>query len=828
MQGHLRGGAPPANEGEGDTVICRVFAARPKRLRQLGLGVIVGVMFAVMGPGSALAEVTGAADSLRTGWYPDEPSLTPALLSGGSFQQVFNRALQGQIYAQPLVANGTLLVATEDNWIYGLDPNSGAVRWEKQLGTPVQSEVAPIECPDLAPRIGITGTPVIDTEHDIAYLASNSYEPGGSKSIAWYMHAVELSSGNEVQGFPVKITGKATNLPSVEFEAAQELQRPGLLMMNGVVYAGFGSHCDKGPYHGWIAGVSTSGQLTTMWASSKKGGSIWQSGGGLISDGPGQILFSTGNGEGNPGEGDPKQGKGKEPPEDLGDSVVRVAVQPDGSLKASDFFSPSNNFELDKEDLDLGSAAPIALPSQFGTASIPNLLVQPSKKGDLYLLNRDELGGMGQGLGGTDKVIQNVGKYGGVWDGSTVWPGDGNYVYVPGVAPYGTGATAGGAIDRLRFFKYGVDVEGKPSLSLAAESPEEFAFGSGSPIVTSNGTTNGTGILWLTQCPPAFPASCKESKLRAYSAVPVAGAPQALFSESIGQATKFSRPDASNSHVYVGNREGHIFGFSGPSLTPSTTSLAFGAVAVGSRIIRQVTFTNTGRKLKISAVRPPSAPFNATGLPPVGSTIEPGQTITVEVAFQASALGIFTGSLGLTTEAGETNIGLSGSAAESSPAPPVTGSAAPLTQIPASLNGVVSSAQTGKPSSGPDVKLASTSLTASSSGTLTVKVTCPASESSCTGTIMLRTIAAVVVSVAGHRSKRPKAAILTLAVGSFSVAGGRTATLKLHMSAKARALLARSHVLRARATIITRDTNGGTHTVQTIVTIRAAKARHRR
>jgi outer membrane protein assembly factor BamB len=889
-------------------------AARWRRLLQCALGIIVVAVITLAGAGSAVAEVTGAADNLRTGWYPDEPSLTPALLSGASFQQVFKRPLQGQIYAQPLTANGTLLVATEDNWVYGLDPNSGTVRWERQFGTPVNALDAPIECGDLAPHIGITGTPVIDTEHNIAYFVANQYI-AGSKTIAWYMHAVELGSGKEVANFPVKIEGHAQNLFGVEFEPAQELQRPALLMMNGVVYAGFGSHCDKGLYEGWVMGVSTSGQVTTKWATSGEGGSIWQSGGGLVSDGPGQILFSTGNDNGTPGEWVPPQGPGNKPPEGrLGESVVRAEVQHEGGLKATDFFSPFNNKELDEWDIDLGSSAPIALPSPyFGTPSVPHLLVQDGKDGYVYLLNRDNLGGMGQGPGHTDQVVQKLGPYGGVWDGSAVWPGDGGYVYIPSVAPAGE---SGGSSDHLRFFRYGVDGEtGEPTLSLAGESPDSFGFGSGSPIVTSDATASGTAILWITRCPPT---TCEGADLRAYSPVPIAGSPNVLWEAPIGTANKFSRPDASNGHVYVGNREGDVFGYSGPALTPSTTSLDLGAGPVKGRLTGEVAFTNTGTKLTVSAVRLPSGPFEATGLPAVGTVIEPGQVITVGVAFESSALGSFAGSLGLTTAAGETNIALSGSAGETPTV--VTKAASSLTQTTATLNATVnpnsgevseckleygtaetygaSAACTPSPGSGtgpvavsasvgsltanttyhfrisatnpsgtskgsdetfqtvapttlpqeipggpslvsgsgvlpfqesktppvPDAKLASTSLAASSSGSVTVKVTCPAGESSCTGTITLRTLTAVIAGTTGHQSKKPKAAILTLAVGSFKVAGGQTTTVKLHLSAQARRLLTRVHVLHARATIVAHDATGATHTLQTTVTIRVAKA----
>ena len=126
----------------------------------------------------------------------------------------------------------------------------------------------------------------------------------------------------------------------------------------------------------------------------------------------------------------------------------------------------------------------------------------------------------------------------------------------------------------------------------------------------------------------------------------------------------------------------------------------------------------------------------------------------------------------------------------------------------------------------PNAELATTSLAASSSGTVSVKVSCPAGESSCTGTVTLRTLTALIASTTGHQSKKHKAAIL--AVGSFKVSGGHMTTVRLHLSTKARALLARTHLLHARATIFARDPAGATHTAQTTVTIRAAKTTHGR
>jgi hypothetical protein len=124
----------------------------------------------------------------------------------------------------------------------------------------------------------------------------------------------------------------------------------------------------------------------------------------------------------------------------------------------------------------------------------------------------------------------------------------------------------------------------------------------------------------------------------------------------------------------------------------------------------------------------------------------------------------------------------------------------------------------------PDATIADTSLSVASSGAFVVKIECPAGETSCTGTITVRTLKAVIAGVPGREAKQ-KASVLTLASGSFTVAGGQTKAVTLHLSATARHLLARSHVLSARATIVAHDPAGGTHTGQTIVTLRAPKAK---
>ena len=212
--------------------------------------------------------------------------------------------MNGSVYGQPLLDDGQILVNTENNYSYGLNPVTGAILWSRHYGTPALA--SQLGCADLAPNMGITSTPVVDQATDIEYLVDNEYVSGSSGPQAYYMHALNLDAhGAEEPGFPVEIKGTATNDPQETFNATYEIQRPGLLLLGGVVYAGFAGHCDFPPYQGYIAGVSEAGKLTTLWSdetqsvvsgTTPQGGGIWQSGGGLVSDGPGTILITTGNG----------------------------------------------------------------------------------------------------------------------------------------------------------------------------------------------------------------------------------------------------------------------------------------------------------------------------------------------------------------------------------------------------------------------------------------------------------------------------------------------------------------------------------------------------
>ncbi len=591
---------------------------------------------------------TRGADTYRTGWYPDQSALTPSLVSGGTFGQLFKTAVNGQVYGQPLLDDGQVLVNTENNFAYGLDPVSGAILWSRQFGTPTSASA--IGCADLTPNFGVTSTPVVDTATNTEYLVDNEYVSGTSGPEAYFMHALNLAAnGAEEPGFPVQIQGTASNNPSLTFNPTMQLQRPGLLLLGGAVYAGFGAHCDITNWYGWIAGVSETGHLDTLWSTvgsgTTSGAGVWMSGGGLVSDGAGQILFSTGNGASNPSG----PIAGTSPPPNLGEAVVRLAVQPDNSLKSVDFFSPYDAAILDGGDIDFGSGSPVALPdSYFGTSAIPHLAVAAGKEGYVFLLNRDHLGGEGNGPSGSDGVVGRYGPNGGVWSSPSVWPGDGGWVYIPTASGSGT---AGGSNGNMDAYQYGLDGTGKPTLNLAGKSVDQFGFGSSAPVVTSSGTTSGSALLWSVWAPDG---SGQGAQLRPYDPVPVNGVLPVRWSAPIGTAAKFNPPGVGGNRLYVGTKDGTVVGFGAPVSTPITApSPTFPATIVGSSSTQTVTITanSSATITSLGASGPFSLGAASKSLP---ASLVAGSSITVPVTFSPTKAGLAGGSISVVTAASGT------------------------------------------------------------------------------------------------------------------------------------------------------------------------------
>jgi hypothetical protein len=512
----------------------------------------VAVIASAASVATAETSVTTAGyGNLRDNWDPNEPALGPSSVKAGSFGKRWVTALEGAIYAQPLAYKGDVIVTTERADAYAVNASTGAVVWKRNFGVAMKS--ATIKCSDLTPYLGSTSTPVIDPSTGIVYLTTRTFE--GAQKLAnarWYLQAISAATGEEEPGYPVKISGTPANTPGVPFNENYSQQRPGLLLLNGTVYIAFASDCDITPYRGIVVGVSTSKhEITSMWsdeagvaAGEDSQAGIWQSGGGLVSDIPGRIILATGNGV------SPQPAKSNEPPQTLSESVVGLTVEANGQLKPSQFFAPSNAEYLDQNDEDLGSGGPAALPTEyFGTKSIPHLVVQVGKDGRVFLINADNMGGYRQGPGGGDAVLQTLGPYAGVWGHPAVYGGQGGWVYIA--------ESAGGGY--LQALSYGLNGSGVPQLTAQADGTEPLGYTTGSPLVTSNGTSEGSAVVWVEYSSASTSGS--GAKLLAYAAQPSGGTLPLLWSYAIGYGSKFAVPTAYEGNIYVGTRIGRLYSF---------------------------------------------------------------------------------------------------------------------------------------------------------------------------------------------------------------------------------------------------------------------------
>lgn len=519
----------------------------------------------------APAATGSSQNSLRDGWDPNESRLSPAAVSGAGFGQLFSTTVSGSVLAQPVVAGGTVIVATENDRVYGLEAGGGHIQWSDRLGSPVPN--SQLRCAVLGPASGDTSTPVYDPRTGLAYLVAeiNGARPGGAPR--FFLYAIRAQTG--AIKWRVPIEGSPDNDPGQPFRPAGQLQRPGLLLTGGRVYAGFGPRCEgTNPYDGYVVAVDTATRAETWWADEpgtvNGGGGIWQSGSGLMSDGPGRVFVATGNGTSPPA--------GLRPPGNLGDSVVRLG-QRSGRLAAEDFFSPANAAQLDTYDSDLSSGGPSGLP--FGTRSYPHLLTVAGKYGQLFLLNRDDLGGRETGPGGGDNVVAETGPFDSEYGRTAAFAGRGGADYLYYV----------GSMDYLRAFR--IAGQGRhPALADVANSTATFGYASGSPVVTSDGRRPGSAVLWEVD------KNIGSGALEAYDAVPqrVGGAlvMKLIWSAPIGVPSNFSTAVTGGGRVYVATRGGQVIGFGQSDALPlAARAVSFRPIAAGST--GHVTVTVTAR-----------------------------------------------------------------------------------------------------------------------------------------------------------------------------------------------------------------------------------------
>ena len=517
------------------------------------------------GPAASFTGVfTQRYDAQRTGQNRREFILTPSNVTDSTFGKLFACAVDGEVYAQPLyvanfaIAGGThnvVLVATMNDSVYAFDADASSCvpYWQKSfLGTGV-TPVPPAdtgEDGDINTIIGITGTPVIDPATGTLYVVAKTKEPTGYFQ---RLHALDLATGSEKFNGPADIssaitvpgsgdTGEATcpgSAGNVPFCPLRENQRPGLLLLNGTVYVAWASHGDIQPYHGWVIGYDAADltQAPIVFNTTPNGGlgGIWMTGTGPAADADGNIYVITGNGT--------FDTMGTRT--NYGDSFIKLRTA-GGGLSVGDFFTPANQSFLDSNDFDVGSGGAIVVDS---AGAHPHLVIGGDKQGVLYVIDRDNMTGFNSNGDQIQKVAITAGPaciICGLFSTPAFWEGK---LYVVAI---------GDVLEQYML------ANGVLSSLPARQASDMFGIPGASPVVSSNGATNG--IVWALDTTnngtnssatsaPAILFAYDATNLNKLYSSPTSGAGAA------GNAVKFTVPTVANGKVYVGTQtELSVFG----------------------------------------------------------------------------------------------------------------------------------------------------------------------------------------------------------------------------------------------------------------------------
>ncbi len=491
-------------------------------------------------------------DMARTGQNLNETILNTGDVTSAKFGKIGFDTVDGHVDAQPLYASGVavpgngrhniLIAATEHDSVYAFDADSGATIWQTSMLKTGETTSDPRACNQIAPEIGVTSTPVIDRTrgpNGVVYVVAMSKD--GSGNYHQRMHALDLALGSELFAGPVDVqatypgTGDNTDGTNVIFEPAQYAERAGLLLMNGMLYTGWTSHCDIRPYTGWIiaydAGTLAQTSVLNMTPNGNEG-SIWMAGAGLAADRFGNIYFLDANGVFDAtmnSSGFPSGG-------DYGNAFMKLSTS--GGLVVADYFEMDNQAAENGSDTDLGSGGAMVLPDlSDGAGNTMHLAVGAGKDANLYVVNRDS---MGKFTSNNSLLYQELAGQlsGGVFSMPA---------YFNGTVYYGS---VGNPIQKFPI------TNAKLSTAATAHTSNSFGFPGATPSVSANGTSNG--IVWAVEnsTPAVLHAYDAGTLGELYNSNQASGA-----RDQFGAGNKYITPTIVNGKVYVGTPNGvAVFG----------------------------------------------------------------------------------------------------------------------------------------------------------------------------------------------------------------------------------------------------------------------------
>jgi len=489
---------------------------------------------------------TSQYDNLRTGANLNEKILTPKNVNAWQFGKIGAWKVDGPVYAQPLYVpnldlpgkgrHNVLYVATEHDTVYAFDADhpGDPPLWQvsfldaKRSIEPVHGDE--LQCPFIRPEVGITSTPVIDMSTGTLFVLARTrvYHPVVANDYMQHLHALAITTGVEKFGGPKSIEasvpgkGAGASGGQVAFDSLHENPRASLLLVNGNVILTWASSCDVDPYHGWVmaydAQTLAQKAVLNVTPDGREGG-IWASDTGPAADASGNIFVPTGNGTFDAAFGG----------RDYGDSLLKLDP---ASLAIRDYFTPFDQQKLNDDDADLGSSGPTLLPDQPGPH--PHLLLQPTKGGMIYVIDRDR---MGKFQRDRNAILQQIRMPGGGYGAIAYWNGHAFFV-------------ASG--DYLRDYALG---NGTLKQAMRANTPH-FDNPGATPAVSANG--NRDAIVWVIST-RTWNGRERPAVLYAYDATnvakPIYSSEENAARDRASLATRFVVPVVVNGRVYFGTRD---------------------------------------------------------------------------------------------------------------------------------------------------------------------------------------------------------------------------------------------------------------------------------